>query len=87
MFRGKVASVQNRNHSGSTWMKVQRLIVAEVGKAALPLGDVSRAVAEDLALHLRGRKAGLDCLLLPVHQHHRIPAGAICGRLAGLVGA
>lgn len=86
-MRGKVVSFQNRNHSGSTWTKVQRLIVAEVGKAAVPLGDISGAVAEDLALHLRGRQAGLDCFLLPVHQHDRIPAGAICGRLTGLVGA
>lgn len=87
VIRGRVASVQNRTHGGSTWMKVQRLVVAEVGKAAVPLGDVSGAVAEDLAPHLRGRQAGLDCFLLPVHQHHRIPAGAICGRLTGLVGA
>lgn len=66
---------------------MQRLIVAEVREAAVPLGDISGAVAEDLALHLRGRQAGLDCLLLPVNQHHRIPAGAVCSRLTGVVDA
>lgn len=56
---------------------MQRLVVAEVREAAVPLGDVSRAVAEDPALHLRGRQAGLHRLLLPVNQHHRVPAGAV----------
>ncbi len=68
-------------------MQVQSLIVAEVGEAAAPLGDVSGAVAEDLALHLRGRQTGLVRLLLPVNQHHRVPAGAVCCRLTGVVGA
>lgn len=68
-------------------MKVQSLIVAEVSEAAAPLGDVSGAVAEDLALHLRGRQTGLDRLLLPIDQHHRVPAGAVCRRLTGVVGA
>lgn len=68
-------------------MKVQRLIIAEVCEAAAPLGDVSGAVAEDLALHLRGRQAGLHCLLLPLNQHHRIPAGAVRGGLTSMVNA
>lgn len=51
-------------------MQVQRLIVAEVCKAAAPLGDISGAVAEDLSLHLRGGQAGLHRLLLPLNQHH-----------------
>lgn len=67
-------------------MQVQSLVVAEVGEAAVPLGDVSGAVAEDLALHLRGRQAGLDRLLLPVNPHHRVPTGAVCRRLARVVG-
>lgn len=33
-------------------MQVQRLVIAEVCEAAAPLGDVSGAVAEDLAPHL-----------------------------------
>lgn len=66
---------------------MQSLIVAEVCEAAVPLGDISGAVAEDLAPHLRGRQARLDRLLLPVNQHHRVPAGAVCGRLTGVVGA
>lgn len=66
---------------------MQRLVVAEVGEAAVSLGDVPGAVAENLAPHLRGGQAGLDRLLLPVDQHHRVPAGPVCGRLAGAVGA
>lgn len=66
---------------------MQSLIVAEVSEATVPLGHISGAVAEDLALHFGGRQAGLDRLLLPVNQHHRIPAGAVCGRLTGVVGA
>lgn len=68
-------------------MQVQRLVIAEVGEAAAPLGDVSGAVAEDLALHLRGRQAGLHRLLLPLNQHHRIPAGAVGGGLTSMVNA
>lgn len=66
---------------------MQSLVVAEVGEAAVPLGDIPGAVAEDLALHLGGRQARLDRLLLPVDQHHRVPAGAVRRRLAGVVGA
>lgn len=65
---------------------MQSLIVAEVSEAAVPLGNITGAVTEDLALHLRGRQAGLVRLLLPINQHHRVPAGAICGRLTGVVG-
>lgn len=50
-----------------TWMQVQRLVVAEVGEAAAPLGHITRAVAEDLALHLGRRQAGLDRFLLPIN--------------------
>lgn len=72
---------------GRTWVQVQRLIVAEVGEATVPLGDIPGAVAEDLALHLRGRQAGLHRLLFAVDQHHRVPAGPVCRRLTGVVGA
>lgn len=65
---------------------MQSLIVAEVSEAAVPLGNISGAVAEDLALHLGGRQAGPVRLLLPVNQHHRVPAGAVRGGLAGVVG-
>lgn len=65
---------------------MQSLVVAEVSEAAVPLGHVTGAVAENLALHLRGGQAGLDRLLLPINQHHRVPAGAICGRFTGVVG-
>lgn len=68
-------------------MQMQRLVVAEVREAAAPLGDVSGAVAEDLALHLQGRQAGLHRLLLPFNQHHRIPAGAVRGGLTSVVNA
>lgn len=66
---------------------MQSLIVAEVSEAAVPFGDVAGAVAEDLALHLRGRQAGFDSLLLPVDQHHGVPAGPVCTSLARFVGA
>lgn len=56
---------------------MQSLIVAVVSEAAVPLGDITRAVAEDLALHLSGRQAGLHRLLLPVNEHHGVPAGAV----------
>lgn len=59
-------------------------VVAEVGVAALGLGDVLGAVAEDLRVQLREGDAGLDHLLAPVGQHDGGPAGALC--LAGEVG-
>lgn len=59
-----------RGRASCTWMKVQRLVVAEVCEAAAPLGDISGAVAEDLAIELRGRQAGLHRFLLPLNQHH-----------------
>lgn len=65
---------------------MQSLVVAEVSEAAVPLGDVTGAVAEDLTLHLRWRQAGFDRLLLPIDQHHRVPAGPVRARLTGVVG-
>lgn len=75
------------NMSLCTWVEVQSLVVAEVGEAAGSLGDIFGAVAVDLALHLGGRQAGFIRLLLPVNQHHRVPAGAVCRRFTGVVGA
>lgn len=66
---------------------MQSLVVAEVSEAAVPLGDIGGAVAENLALHLGGRQARLDRLFFPIDQHHRVPAGAVCRRLTGVVGA
>lgn len=65
---------------------MQGLVVAEVSEATVPFGDISGAVAEDLAFHLRGGQAGLHCLLLPIDQHHRVPASAVCCCLTGVVG-
>lgn len=64
--------------------QAERDVVAEVGVAALGLGDVLGAVAEDLGVQLRQGDTGLDHLLAPVGQHDRGPAGAL--RLAGEVG-
>lgn len=66
---------------------VQRLTVAVVGEAALPLGELPDALAVDLARHLVGRQAGVVPLLPPVDQHHRIPAAAVGRRLARLIDA
>lgn len=66
---------------------MQSLVVAEVSEAAVPYGDIRGAVAENLALHLGGRQARFYCLLFPVDQHHRVPAGTVCRRLTGVVGA
>lgn len=63
---------------------MQSDVVAEVGVAALGLGDVLGAVAEDLGVELGQGHAGLDHLLPPVGQHDRGPAGSLC--LAGEVG-
>lgn len=67
-------------------MQMQGLVVAEVCEAAVSLGDVPGAVAEDLSPHLGRGQTGLDGLLLPVDQHHRVPAGPVCTRLTGVVG-
>lgn len=77
----------HRHRFDGTCMQMQRLVIAEVREAAAPLGDVSGAVAEDLALHLQGRQAGLHRLLLPLNKHHRIPAGAVRGSLTSVVNA
>lgn len=66
---------------------VQRLTVAVVGEAALPLGELADALAVDLARHLVRRQAGVFPVLLPVDQHHRVPAAAVRGRLARPVNA
>lgn len=70
----------------STWVQMQGLVVAEVCEAAVSLGDVPGAVAEDLSPHLSRGQTGLDGLLLPVDQHHRVPAGPVRARLTGVVG-
>lgn len=64
--------------------QVEGDVVAEVGVAALSLGDVLGTVAEDLRVQLREGDAGLDHLLPPVGQHDGSPAGTL--RLAGEVG-
>lgn len=85
---GKGKALRAAEHGAvCTWVQVQSLTVAEVSEATVPLGYISGAVAEDLALHLRGRQAGLHCLLLPVYQHHRVPAGTVCRCLTSVVGA
>lgn len=66
---------------------MQCLVVAEVGEAAVPLGDIAGAVTEHLALHLRGRQAGLHRLLLPIDQHHGVPAGPVRAGFTYVVGA
>lgn len=70
------AALTNRQAEGN--------VVAEVGVAALGLGDVLGAVAEDLGIQLGQGDAGLDHLLAPVGQHDGGPAGAL--GLAGEVG-
>lgn len=78
------AASPQRSTTARTYGQAEGDVVAEVGVAALGLGDVLGAVAEDLSVELWQGHTGFDHLLLAVGQHDRGPARSL--RLAGEVG-